>query len=110
AFSLDGQKKHQAALAHTPPVPSYLPGLDDDDDDDDDDDGDEDEDRDGRDPDEWQDSEEEGSKAEHGKFTKLRAEHYNMREALKLGHDLVDDDDEEEEEEEEEEETRARRG
>ena len=54
---LDGPKKKRAALAHTPPVPSYMKGLADEDEDEDDED-DDDDDRE-RDPDEWQDSEDE---------------------------------------------------
>lgn len=52
SFSLDGKKKKHAALAHTPPVPSYMEGLKDEREDEDGDNDDE------EDPDEW-DSEEE---------------------------------------------------
>jgi protein phosphatase inhibitor 2 len=60
SFSLDGSKKKHAALAHTPPVPSYMQGLQDGDGDD----GDEDDDDDGEEgaddePAEWQDSDDE---------------------------------------------------
>ncbi|KAF9973161.1 hypothetical protein BGZ73_003628 [Actinomortierella ambigua] len=114
-FVLDKPKKKQAALAHTPPVPSYMPGLNDEDEEDEDEDEDEDEADDSyeddneefeedtpyhgqpNDPDEWQDSDEEeverkkaGKK--HDKFAKMRAEHYKMREALKLGHKLAEQD------------------
>lgn len=51
SFSLDGKKKKHAALAHTPPVPSYMEGLKGEREDEADDNNDE------EDPDEW-DSEE----------------------------------------------------
>ncbi|KAF9354787.1 hypothetical protein BGX26_007359 [Mortierella sp. AD094] len=102
SFSLDGPRKKIAALAHTPPVPSYFPNLDDEEGDDDDDDDDDDR---GRDPDEWQDSDDEedhgdesdSKEVDHEKFAKLRAEHYKMKEAIKLGHHLVEEEEEEEE-------------
>ncbi|KAF9111856.1 hypothetical protein BGX27_004360 [Mortierella sp. AM989] len=106
AFSLDGPKKKSAALAHTPPVPSYFPTLDDDEDEDGDDDDNDDRDR---DPEEWQDSDDdddngakdsESKEVDHDKFAKLRAEHYKMKEALKLGHHLVEEEDEDEDEDE----------
>lgn len=56
-FTLNGPRKKHAALAHTPPVPSYFKGLPDEDEDEDDDD-DDDRERD-EDPEEWQDSDEE---------------------------------------------------
>jgi hypothetical protein len=62
---LDGPRKNSAALAHTPPVPSYLTGLNDDDEDEDDDE-DDDDDRD-QDPDEWLDSEDEYSSSSSSK-------------------------------------------
>lgn len=54
---MEGPRKKRAALAHTPPVPSYFKGLHDEDEEDEDDDDDDDDDRD-RDPDEWLDSDE----------------------------------------------------
>ncbi|KAF8928670.1 hypothetical protein BGZ58_009457 [Dissophora ornata] len=99
SFSLDNPKKKSAALAHTPPVPSYMQGLsggggEDDDQEEEEEDGD---------PEEWQESDEEeeddddeGSspqkKIGHDKFAKMRAEHYKMKEALKLGHELAEEE------------------
>ncbi|KAG0222552.1 hypothetical protein BGW41_005942 [Actinomortierella wolfii] len=113
-FALDKPKKKQAALAHTPPVPSYMPGLDDEDEDEDEDDNDGDisYEEDGDDyadetpnqyrkadePDEWQDSDEEEyaerrkAAQKHDKFARMRAEHYKMRDALRLGHKLAEQD------------------
>ncbi|KAG0267960.1 hypothetical protein DFQ27_007831 [Actinomortierella ambigua] len=113
-FVLDKPKKKQAALAHTPPVPSYMPGLNDDEDEDEDENGDEDnesyeddsdefeedipqEQGQPNDPDEWQDSDEEEVEQrkavkKHDKFAKMRAEHYKMRDALRLGHKLAEQD------------------
>ncbi|KAF9174737.1 hypothetical protein BGX21_004337 [Mortierella sp. AD011] len=113
SFSLDGPRKKIAALAHTPPVRSYFPNLDDEEgDNDDDDDNDEDDDDRDRDPEEWQDSDEEedheksDSKevdtVDHEKFARLRAEHYKMKEAIKLGHRLVEEGEEDEDEDEDE--------
>ncbi|KAF9920294.1 hypothetical protein FBU30_009900 [Linnemannia zychae] len=97
-FKLNVPRRKQEALAHTPPVPSYLTGLSNEDEEDDDDDDD----REPNDePEEWQSSDEEDVShsedhtVDHDKFKKLRAQHYNMREALKLGHALNEDDDEE---------------
>ncbi|KAF9154119.1 hypothetical protein BG015_001821 [Linnemannia schmuckeri] len=102
-FRLNGPRKKQAALAHTPPVPSYFKGLPNEDEDDEKDDDD----REPNDePEEWQSSDEEDeqeseSKAlDHDKFARLRAKHYNMREAVKLGQALNQDDDDEDEDEE----------
>ncbi|KAF8982802.1 hypothetical protein BGZ46_000592 [Entomortierella lignicola] len=108
SFSLDGPKKKIDAFAHTPPVRSYFPGLDDEDDDEEEEGDDNNRDR---DPEEWQDSddddddvnnESEPKEVDHDKFAKLRAEHYKMKEAITLGQHLVeeeeDDDDEEEDE------------
>ncbi|KAI1316692.1 hypothetical protein EDD11_009581 [Mortierella claussenii] len=99
-FSLDGPKKKRAALAHTPPVPSYFPGLDDEDNDEYNDN-----DRD-RDPEEWQDSDDDEEQhtldhasVDHDKFARMRAEHYKMKEAITQGHNLVDTDEEEDEDE-----------
>ncbi|KAG0051310.1 hypothetical protein BGZ83_003870 [Gryganskiella cystojenkinii] len=95
SFSLDGSKKKHVALAHTPPVPSYLKGLKGDDDENEDDNDDEDEDG---EPDEWDDSDEEEEqeethpKLDHDKFAKMRAEHYKMKEALKIGHELAEEE------------------
>ncbi|KAF8928086.1 hypothetical protein EDD21DRAFT_361202 [Dissophora ornata] len=106
-FALEGPRKKAAALAHTPPVPSYLGGLDDEDDDEEEE-GDDVE----QDPEEWQDSEDEedddaedsGMKSvDHDKFAKMRAQHYKMKEAVHLGRHFVDEDEEDDEEEEEEE-------
>ncbi|KAF9129521.1 hypothetical protein BGW39_004080 [Mortierella sp. 14UC] len=102
-FRLNGPRKKQAALAHTPPVLSYFKGLPDEDEDEDEDDDD----REPNDePEEWQSSDEddeprsEGHAVDHDKFARLRAKHYNMREAVKLGHALeLDEDDEDEDEE-----------
>ncbi|KAF9437610.1 hypothetical protein BGZ76_000067 [Entomortierella beljakovae] len=99
SFSLEGSKRKKAALAHTPPVPSYFPGISEDDDDDDDN-GDDNY----RDPDEWQDSDDENSgnnvssSTDHDRFAMLRAEHYKMKEAMKQGHHIIDDEDEDEDE------------
>ncbi|CAO3572246.1 unnamed protein product [Mortierella alpina] len=100
-FALEGPRKKRAALAHTPPVPSYFKGLHDEDDEDEDEDEDgEDDDRD-RDPDEWLDSDEDEEREkspahpDHDKFAKLRAEHYKMKEAVKLGQRFEDDEDDE---------------
>ncbi|KAF9951497.1 hypothetical protein BGZ72_007009 [Mortierella alpina] len=99
-FALEGPRKKRAALAHTPPVPSYFKGLHDEDDEDEDDDDDDEDDRD-RDPDEWLDSEEDEEQEtspahpDHDKFAKLRAEHYKMKEAVKLGQHLDDDEEDE---------------
>lgn len=110
-FMLDGTRKKSAVLAHTPPVPSFLPGLDDEYDDDDDDDGDDDNDDNDdqdRDPDEWDDSDEEDrdsgknsadANAAHDRFAKLRAQHYNMKEAMIRGHQLEDEEEEDDEDE-----------
>ncbi|KAF8934739.1 hypothetical protein CPC16_000340 [Podila verticillata] len=98
-FALDGPKKKHAALAHTPPVPSYFKGLpDEDEDEDEDDDRDRDE-----EPEEWQDSDEEDEqdehkKVDHDKFAKMRAEHYKMKEAIHLGHQLVEEEEDEDDE------------
>ncbi|KAG0257427.1 hypothetical protein BG011_003946 [Mortierella polycephala] len=110
-FALDGPRKKQAALAHTPPVPSYFKGLQDEDDDEDDD-----EDRD-QDPDEWQSSDEEEEEEHeapsvyHDKFAKMRAKHYKMEEAIKLGQRLVDgdDDDNEDDDEDKDEDSKSKR-
>ncbi|KAK3836582.1 MAG: hypothetical protein JOS17DRAFT_734592 [Linnemannia elongata] len=106
-FRLNGPRKKQAALAHTPPVPSYFKGLPNEDEDDEEDDDD----REPNDePEEWQSSDEEDEQEsenkaiDHDKFARLRAEHYNMREAVKLGHALNQDDDDDEEEDEDEDE------
>ncbi|KAF9366297.1 hypothetical protein BGX34_004483 [Mortierella sp. NVP85] len=113
-FMLDGPRKNSAALAHTPPVPSYLTGLNDDDEDEDDDE-DDDDDRD-QDPDEWLDSDDEYSSSSsskpkdmtaHDRFARMRAEHYNMREAMKLGQQLTEDEEDEDEDEEEERKARS---
>ncbi|KAG0362623.1 hypothetical protein BC939DRAFT_444365 [Gamsiella multidivaricata] len=93
AFLLDDNKKKTVALAHTPPVSSYMKGSDDDDEEDADDQED-----DG--PEEWQDSDEEDEdedeapheKIDHDKFAKMRAEHYKMKEALQLGHELAEEE------------------
>ncbi|KAG9068453.1 hypothetical protein KI688_010723 [Linnemannia hyalina] len=106
-FRLNGPRKKQAALAHTPPVPSYFKGMageDEDDEVDDDDREPNDE------PEEWQSSDEEDEQesenkaVDHDKFARLRAKHYNMREAVKLGHALSPDDDDEGEDADEDEE------
>ncbi|KAK5816835.1 hypothetical protein F5H01DRAFT_341843 [Linnemannia elongata] len=102
-FRLNGPRKKQAALAHTPPVPSYFKGLPDEDEED----GEDDDDREPNDePEEWQSSDEEDERdsenkaVDHDKFARLRAKHYNMREAVKLGHALDQDDEDEDEDEE----------
>ncbi|KAG0273202.1 hypothetical protein BGZ95_010978 [Linnemannia exigua] len=102
-FRLNGPRKKQAALAHTPPVPSYFKGLPDENEDDDEDDDD----REPNDePEEWQSSDEEDEQhsenisADHDKFARLRAKHYNMREAVKLGHSLNQDDDDDDDDDE----------
>jgi len=60
---LNGPRKKQAALAHTPPVPSYFKGLSNEDDEEDDDDDDDD--REPNDePEEWQSSDEEDEASE----------------------------------------------
>ncbi|KAG0378753.1 hypothetical protein BGX24_002893 [Mortierella sp. AD032] len=96
SFSLDGQKKKHAALSHTPPVPSYTEGLKGEDDDGEDDDGEDDEEGDEEDPDEWDDEEEDdeppSKKIDHDKFAKMRAEHYQMKQALQLGHKLAEEE------------------
>ncbi|KAF9139721.1 hypothetical protein BGX30_007581 [Mortierella sp. GBA39] len=106
-FRLNGPRKMQAALAHTPPVPSYFKGLADENEDDEVDDDD----REPNDePEEWQSSDEEAEQesenkaVDHDKFARLRAKHYNMREAVQLGHTLSQDDDDEDEDEDEDEE------
>ncbi|KAK3832781.1 MAG: hypothetical protein J3R72DRAFT_527316 [Linnemannia gamsii] len=102
-FRLNGPRKKQAALAHTPPVPSYFKGLQDEDEDDDEDD---DEREPNDEPEEWQSSDEEDEQhsenttVDHDKFARLRAQHYNMREAVKLGSALDQDDDDEDDEDE----------
>ncbi|KAG0080604.1 hypothetical protein BGZ93_002819 [Podila epicladia] len=98
-FSLNGPRKKHAALAHTPPVPSYFKGLPDEDEDEDEEDDRERDD----DPEEWQDSDEEEEhdeqkKVDHDKFAKMRAEHYKMKEAIHLGHQLVDEEEDEDDE------------
>jgi hypothetical protein len=61
---LNGPRKKQAALAHTPPVPSYFKGLPDEDEDDDEDDDD----REPNDePEEWQSSDEDEQENKTGK-------------------------------------------
>ncbi|KAG0320362.1 hypothetical protein BGZ99_004554 [Dissophora globulifera] len=99
SFSLDGLKKKHAALAHTPPVPSYMHGEDANDNDDNGDNDDDDD-----DSDEWQDSDEDdqdddddnddppSKTIDHQKFAKMRAEHYKMKEALQLGHELAEEE------------------
>ncbi|KAF9562207.1 hypothetical protein EC968_005365 [Mortierella alpina] len=102
-FALEGPRKKRAALAHTPPVPSYFKGLHDDEDDEEDEDDDEEDDNGDRDPDEWLDSDEDEepkrstAHPDHDKFAKLRAEHYKMKEAVKLGQRVEDDEDDENE-------------
>ncbi|KAF8948938.1 hypothetical protein BGZ47_001147 [Haplosporangium gracile] len=95
-FRLNGPRKKLAALAHTPPVPSYFKGLPNEDEDDEE----HDDDREPNDePEEWQSSDEEDeqeSEIDHDKFARLRAKHYNMREAVKLGQALNDEDEDEE--------------
>lgn len=60
-FRLNGPRKKQAALAHTPPVPSYFKGLPDEDEDDEEDDDD----REPNDePEEWQSSDEDEQDSE----------------------------------------------
>ncbi|KAF9137789.1 hypothetical protein BGX30_009900 [Mortierella sp. GBA39] len=91
SFSLDGKKKKHAALAHTPPVPSYMEGLKGEGEDEDGDNDDE------EDPDEWDseedDDDEPPSKTiDHDKFAKMRAEHYHMKQALQLGHKLAEEE------------------
>ncbi|CAO3570315.1 unnamed protein product [Mortierella alpina] len=96
-FSLDGGKTKHASLAHGQPVPSH---MDEPIGEEDDESEDEDEDEDG--PDEWGDSDEgedEDAKEEsphkkidHDKFAKMRAEHYKMKEALQLGHELAEEE------------------
>ncbi|KAG0340436.1 hypothetical protein BG004_006410 [Podila humilis] len=95
-FALDGPRKKHAALAHTPPVPSYFKGLPDEDEDDDEEDN---RDR-NEDPEEWQDSDEEAEdeeekKVDHANFARMRAEHYKMKEAITLGHQLVEEEEDE---------------
>ncbi|KAG0296352.1 hypothetical protein BGZ96_009589 [Linnemannia gamsii] len=110
-FRLNGPRKKQAALAHTPPVPSYFKGLPDEDEDDEEDDDD----REPNDePEEWQSSDEDEQDSEckpvdHEKFARLRAQHYNMREAVKLGHSLNRDDEDEDEDEDESKESEQQR-
>ncbi|KAF9085167.1 hypothetical protein BGX29_002127 [Mortierella sp. GBA35] len=93
SFSLDGLKKKHAALAHTSPAPSYMEGLKGDNEDDEEGNDDDEEDQ-----DEWEDSdgddddEPPSKKIDHGKFAKMRAEHYHMKEALKLGHKLAEEE------------------
>ncbi|KAG0252865.1 hypothetical protein BG011_006698 [Mortierella polycephala] len=105
AFTLDGSKKKKhTARAHSPPVPSHMPGLSSEDngtgDDEDkyrnEDDDDEDEEEGGID--DWEDSDNEDAdepahkKIDHDKFAKMRAEHYKMKEALQLGHELAEEE------------------
>ncbi|KAF9281897.1 hypothetical protein BGZ68_006322 [Mortierella alpina] len=78
-------------------------GLHDEDEEDEDDDDDDDRDR---DPDEWLDSDEDeeqeksAAHPDHDKFAKLRAEHYKMKEAVKLGQHFEEDEDDENDENE----------
>ncbi|KAF9197006.1 hypothetical protein BGZ50_002717 [Haplosporangium sp. Z 11] len=100
AFTLDeSKKKKHTTLAHTSPVPSYMPGLNSKDGDDEDKyrNEDDDEDEEG-DIDDWKDSDNEDldepahKKIDHDKFAKMRAEHYKMKEALQLGHELAEEE------------------
>ncbi|KAG0284553.1 hypothetical protein BGZ96_011080 [Linnemannia gamsii] len=90
SFQLDGQKKKHPALAHTPPVPSYMEGLKGEDEEDEE--GEEEDDE----EDEWDseddDDEPPSKKIDHDKFAKMRAEHYHMKEALQLGHKLAEEE------------------
>ncbi|KAF9092224.1 hypothetical protein BGX23_004494 [Mortierella sp. AD031] len=99
-FRLNGPRKKQAALTHTPPVPSYFKGLPDEDDEDEDDD---DEREPNDEPEEWLSSDDEeethNKPVDHDKFARLRAEHYKIREAVKLGQVLVQEDEDDEDEE-----------
>lgn len=66
-FRLNGPRKKQAALAHTPPVPSYFKGLPDEDEED----GEDDDDREPNDePEEWQSSDEEDERDSENKAGK----------------------------------------
>ncbi|KAG0054646.1 hypothetical protein BGZ83_010774 [Gryganskiella cystojenkinii] len=98
-FALDGPKKKRAALAHTPPVPSYMKGLPDEDEDDDEDEEDDDREH---NPDEWEDSDEEDITPVPGdqdRFARMRAEHYKMKHDINLAKQLADEDEEEDESE-----------
>ncbi|KAG0197585.1 hypothetical protein BGX28_008965 [Mortierella sp. GBA30] len=95
SFSLDDGKKKNVALGHTPIVTSLTQGSQEEFDDDDEEEEEEDEDQ----PDEWEDSEDDEetdehthTKIDHDKFAKMRAEHYKMKEALQLGHELAEEE------------------
>lgn len=66
-FRLNGPRKAQAALTHTPPVPSYFKGLPNEDEDDEEDD---DEREPNDEPEEWQSSDEEDEKESENKAGK----------------------------------------
>ncbi|KAF9918025.1 hypothetical protein BX616_010550 [Lobosporangium transversale] len=87
SFSLDDGKKKHVSLAPTPASPKFKAV-----------DGDENtDDQDGDEPEEWRDSDDEeddvpSKKIDHEKFTKMRAEHYKMKEALQIGHELAEEE------------------
>ncbi|KAF9283576.1 hypothetical protein BGZ68_005263 [Mortierella alpina] len=88
----EGKAKH-GSLARTQPVSSNVEGSvgeDDNESEEDDEEG----------LDEWEDSDEDEDaeeeaphkKIDHDKFAKMRAEHYKMKEALQLGHELAEEE------------------
>ncbi|KAF9570235.1 hypothetical protein EC968_002054 [Mortierella alpina] len=91
----DESKGKHASLAHSQAVSSSRDGSTGEEDEDS-----EDEDQDG--PDDWEDSDEDEDeeaqeesphkKIDHDKFAKMRAEHYKMKEALQLGHELAEEE------------------
>ncbi|KAG9323736.1 hypothetical protein KVV02_006459 [Mortierella alpina] len=95
SFSLDEGRAKHASLAHNQPVSSSMDGSMGEEDNES-----EEEDEDGQD--EWEDSDEDEDeeaeeesphkKIDHDKFAKMRAEHYKMKEALQLGHELAEEE------------------
>ncbi|KAF9961529.1 hypothetical protein BGZ72_003367 [Mortierella alpina] len=97
SFSLDEGKAKHVSLAQGQPVSSSMDGSvgkEDDESEDEDEDGPDEWDDSDEDEDEGEDAEEESphKKIDHDKFAKMRAEHYKMKEALQLGHELAEEE------------------
>ncbi|KAF9111986.1 hypothetical protein BGX27_004167 [Mortierella sp. AM989] len=102
AFSLDSEKKKRDAQAHALLANSSMQGIQNGNGKEvEQDEEEEEEEEDEEEPEEWQDSDGEDDedeedetpkKVDHDKFAKMRAEHYKMKEALKLGHELAEEE------------------
>ncbi|KAF9356156.1 hypothetical protein BGX26_005667 [Mortierella sp. AD094] len=102
AFSLDSEKKKRAAQTLSiPGSSSSMQGVQNGSGSKQESDVEEEEEEDDEEePDEWEDSDDEDEdeeedvpkKIDHDKFARMRAEHYHMKEALKLGHELAEEE------------------